>query len=438
MSCLDDLAAQDPVASCDERCRADLVSLLQAHNQLSAIIAGVVGTFDARGLSETDAVRATRTWLVAFGRMSQGAASGWLSRSRLLRELPVLAAAGRDGRVSAEHVAKVADLANKVGVAAIREFDPILTDLASASQPQDVAAACERIRAHVDPDGPAPDPHAAFERRQFTLARCGSMVSVRGQLDPEGAAALMTAIDALMNPPAADDLRTAAQRRADAIVELARLGLTTGQLPTIGGIRPQVGVIITPSTLLTSHRYTNHPPRPQTRPRPRRTQTRRRQTRRPQTRRPLAPTPIRRQTHPAPTPTIAASVGTLPASATNPASTSTTADMIRKNTLTDTMRTSTTRRRSQTTTLIRGIRTGTLTNRTRTAPSSRRTWTTSLMPRAPTSTLTGRARTIPVSRATSTTSLIPSSRRNALVRCSPISLATGRIPTIETGRVRIA
>src|SRR3954463_15777743 len=120
MSCLDNLAAQDPVAACDEQCRADLVALLQAHNQLSAIIAGLVATFDVRGLSETDAVRATRTWLVAFGRMSQGAASGWLARSRLLRELPQLAAASRDGLVSPEHVTKVTDLATKVGVAAVR------------------------------------------------------------------------------------------------------------------------------------------------------------------------------------------------------------------------------------------------------------------------------------------------------------------------------
>src|ERR1700755_834632 len=239
VSCLDGLAASDPTGLCDEQCRSDLVGLLRAYNQLSAIVAGVVGSFDARGLSEVDAVRTTRTWLVAFGRMSQGAASGWLARARLLRELPQLAAAGRAGRVSAEHVGKVADLVSKGGVAAVREVDPILTEWAGVSRPQEVAAACERIRAHVDPDGAAPDPHGAFERRQFTLARCGSMVSVRGQVEPEGAAAVMTAIVAMMEPPAGDDLRTPAQRRADAVVELARLGLTAGTLPTVGGIRPQ-------------------------------------------------------------------------------------------------------------------------------------------------------------------------------------------------------
>jgi hypothetical protein len=77
------------------------------------------------------------------------------------------------------------------------------------------------------------------------------MTYVRGRLDPEGAAALYTALDALMRPPGSDDLRTAAQRRADALVELARLSLSSGDLPTVGGVRPQIGVLITPSMLLT-------------------------------------------------------------------------------------------------------------------------------------------------------------------------------------------
>jgi hypothetical protein len=47
--------------------------------------------------------------------------------------------------------------------------------------------------------------------------------SVRGQFDAEGGAALTAALDALMKPPGPDDTRTPAQRRADAMVELARI-----------------------------------------------------------------------------------------------------------------------------------------------------------------------------------------------------------------------
>jgi hypothetical protein len=247
---LAELAATDPVSWSDEQVRSDLPVLLTAVNQLNAVVAGVLGTFDVRDLSEADACRTTRTWLTAFGRMSQGAASGWLSRARLMRELPALAAAAARGDVSAEHLRKVGDLVEKIGVAAVRDYDKILADLAATTNPIHVEKACERIRAHVDPDGPAPDPHAAFERRGFTLSRSGSMFGVRGQFDAEGGAVLMTALDALMKPPTADDMRTPAQRRADAMVELCRTGLTGGLLPTVGGVRPQLGILITPKALL--------------------------------------------------------------------------------------------------------------------------------------------------------------------------------------------
>src|SRR4029453_16253118 len=83
-----------------------------------------------------------------------------------------------------------------------------------------------------------------------TFSRLGSMLYLRGRLDPEGGAALMTAVDALMRPPAPGDERTAAQRRADALIELARGAIAGGGLPTVGGIRPHLGILITPQTLL--------------------------------------------------------------------------------------------------------------------------------------------------------------------------------------------
>jgi hypothetical protein len=124
----------------------------------------------------------------------------------------------------------VQDLATRVGVDKLAPFDEILAALAATANPADVAKACERIAAHLDPDGPDPDPDGAFDRRDLTLSKQGSMLYLRGRLDPEGAATLRAALEALMRPPADGDLRTAGQRRADALVDLARLPLNTGQL----------------------------------------------------------------------------------------------------------------------------------------------------------------------------------------------------------------
>jgi hypothetical protein len=233
----------------DEQVREEVAALVVAVNQLMTVLSVRVGVFDARGLAEVDGYRATRTWLTAFGRMSQGAATGWVKRGQLLRELPALTAAAGRGDVSAEHLSKVDALAHRVGLTQAAAFDDILADLSSIANPAETQKACERIAAHLDPDGAKPDPIRDFERREVTFARVGNMLIVKGQLDAEGGAALMTAVDALMRPPGPDDMRTAAQRRADALVELARQALTRGDLPTVGGVRPQLGILLTPTAL---------------------------------------------------------------------------------------------------------------------------------------------------------------------------------------------
>jgi len=246
---LTELAGRDVPALADEEVRSALPELLAAVNQVGAVTAAIVGSFDVRDLSDLDACKTARTWLIAFGRLSQGAASGWLKRGRLLRQLPRLAAAAGQGLVSIEQVELVGALADRVGVEAVVPFDAILAELAATAGPAEVAHGCRRLLAHLDPDGADPDPAGAFERRELTLSRSGSMTYLRGRLDPEGAAAFQTALDALMRPPGSDDLRTPGQRRADALVELARLPLTEGALPSVGGERPHLGVLVTPTML---------------------------------------------------------------------------------------------------------------------------------------------------------------------------------------------
>ena len=61
---------------------------------------------------------------------------------------------------------------------------------------------------------------------------------------------MLTALDAVMTPPRGDDLRTPNQRRADALADIVAQVLGAGRLPTVHGVRPHLGILITPDTLL--------------------------------------------------------------------------------------------------------------------------------------------------------------------------------------------
>lgn len=244
---LDALAAEDPAGLDAATLREQLTGLVTAVNRVQAELSRRVDSFDQHGMAADDGCRTSKTWLQAFGRLSGPTAAGVVRHSRLLRRLPQLAAAAQRGDVSVDHLRQVSRLAHDIDVDAVAHADQILAEAAASVDPGDFAAVCERIRAHLDPDGP--DPADGLGRRQLTLTPHGGMMLIRGQLDADAGAALQTALDAIMTPPVDGDERTPTQRRADALAELARRHLIAGTLPTVGGVRPQIGVLLHPQTL---------------------------------------------------------------------------------------------------------------------------------------------------------------------------------------------
>jgi hypothetical protein len=260
LAALDALAAEDVPGLPDETLRAQLPALLTAVNRLHGEIVRRITSFDTRDLAQRDGCRTAKTWLQAFGRLSGAGAASLVKTGRLLRQLPEAAAAVAAGDVSAEHLNRLTRLTDRVGITRVTDLDPTLASAAAQLDPTGFGRVCDRVRAHLDPDGPQPDPHEDFQRRGITLSPFDGMVLVRGQLDPEGGAALRTAIDALTGPPAPGDARTPAQRRADALVELTRRALAAGDLPTTGGARPQLAILVTPDALTTTPSPGGPPP----------------------------------------------------------------------------------------------------------------------------------------------------------------------------------
>ena len=118
------------------------------------------------------------------------------------------------------------------------------------------------------PPTPTPTPTTAATSRPATATTwrssgSGDMYDVRGQLTVHDGQALKAALAAVTPPRAPDDQRSAAQRRATALVDLARIALDAEQAPARPRtVRPRINVLVdypTFAALLTSARAKGHP-----------------------------------------------------------------------------------------------------------------------------------------------------------------------------------
>ena len=159
------------------------------------------------------------------------------------RPLQGTAQALADGELSYAHAAALTRATQHLPSHTVAAAEPVLLDATRRLDPP-------RLRKVVGHLGEVADPAAAeqqalrrHERRGLWLApTLAGMVAIEGLLDPDAGETLLTALEPLARPSTADDDRSATQRRADALTELARRQLEGGRLPQSGGVRPQVTV----------------------------------------------------------------------------------------------------------------------------------------------------------------------------------------------------
>jgi uncharacterized protein DUF222/HNH endonuclease len=222
-----------------------------------------LATQDLKGLS--DAARAERVrilrWLVdrlegqwlrelaALDARGATAASSAVRTARALFRGPLnrTAQAVTAGELSVAHASALAHGTSALPTQTTAKAEPVPVAAARRLNPPRLRQVIAHLRSTVDPEG-ADRRHD--QRWLWVAPTWEGMVALQGLLDPEAGQILLGALEPLARPHSAEDTRSGGQRRADALVELARRNLEGGQLPQTGGVRPQLTVIVDLDSLL--------------------------------------------------------------------------------------------------------------------------------------------------------------------------------------------
>jgi hypothetical protein len=250
-SALDELAGEQLGTLDGAALGAGLVELRRAIDRLEADWLRRLAEFDRREAWRKDGALSPTSWLRIACRLAPGAARERVTVAERLERLPVTRTAFAAGEVSYGHVRLLAAAATDERRDAFARSEQVLVDAARQLDPGRLRVVLAHWRHAVDPDGALEDANACHERRRlYASVTYEGTVALDGELDPEGGATLLTALDAVrrdgLDPL---DTRTPAQRRADALVELARRALDAGELPDHGGERPHVTVTVDLATL---------------------------------------------------------------------------------------------------------------------------------------------------------------------------------------------
>jgi len=237
----------------------ELLALERARTRLDAEVARRLREFDRSCEWAAHDSRSAAAFLVTETRCARGDA---YRRVRVAREVDALDQTAHDwaaGALTTRHVETITQARRAARAdAAFDAFEPALLEVARAGSPEDVASAVRQWRdaldAELDRDGANRETiiDRQWDRRSVDYAKSIDGIGLgRITLEPEGAdifnRALQRAYDEFHR---ADDPRTAAHQRADALVEIARTYL--GAKPARGNL-PHVLLLTDPPTLRGDH-----------------------------------------------------------------------------------------------------------------------------------------------------------------------------------------
>jgi len=189
----------------------------------------VVGAWDAAGVWELEGAASPASWLAARIPRTRPEAVGLVRDARLARRCERTGEALADGVITVSHVATMSRAARGRRASFAVDEDVIL-GFASELRPTEFVTAMQHWCQVADDERRRRDPNAKFDQRFVELHRTfDGHANLDGFLDQEATQILEHALAKIMGPPDPRNgpvpPRTARQRRADALVDMARESL---------------------------------------------------------------------------------------------------------------------------------------------------------------------------------------------------------------------
>jgi len=229
---------------------AELVGLGRLIDGLQALSLPLTLMLDKHDEHAVDGYRTPGYWLRKECRLSATAAGDRLEMARRLHQLPEADAALAAGEIGFQHARDLFRLAEKVGYETVGPYEAELVGQARNLDPTTYARYLQHFRAMVDPDGILDDARMAHETRFLSMSSTvDGVFYLKGKLDADAGSVVEAALVSLTPAHSLGDPRTPGNRRADALLDMARTVLDSGLPPEVAGERPHVTLTVSAETM---------------------------------------------------------------------------------------------------------------------------------------------------------------------------------------------
>ena len=224
----------------DEELAETYIRACRVADRHALFIAQLAAEFAKRDKYDDDGFVSAIDWMRFNGHVTSGTAANSVAVGEAMHRMPGSVEAMAEGEIGYAHVTVMARTAEALG----ERFDEsALIKKARESSPGKFHYICTHYRHAADPKRYAEEQAEQVQQRRLKLSRwMDGTVLLSGQLDPEGGAVLLTAIEPLARKSGAYDDRDLEQRQGDALVELAAGGGSQAQIQVTSSLETLRGL----------------------------------------------------------------------------------------------------------------------------------------------------------------------------------------------------